>query len=82
MATDNRAIIINQMMKKQLGLENPLVKLSPIHFKLDRNRGCRKLSFLNRLKTRLNPLAMFAGKSTSIVFIRATQQMHLLLLLL
>ncbi|MCX6236202.1 MAG: ABC transporter permease [Bacteroidia bacterium] len=72
MATDNRAIIINQMMKKQLGLENPVGKTITNSFQKWTVIGVVENFHFESLRSEIKPLALFAGNSNSIVSIRAS----------
>jgi putative ABC transport system permease protein len=72
MATDNQAVIINQMMKKQLGLENPVGKTITNSFQKWTVIGVIENFHFESLRSEIKPLALFAGNSNSIISIRAS----------
>jgi len=68
--TDNRAIIINQMMKQQLGLENPIGKTITNSFQSWTVIGVVENFHFESMRREIKPLALFAGNSNSIVSVR------------
>lgn len=72
--TDNQGIIINQTMKKQLGLEDPIGKNISNSVKTYTILGVMEDFHYTSLKEEIRSLALTLGKSSSIISIRAESE--------